>query len=59
MNKLIIDAANENIFFMIINNDDIYNVCYDNSKTNYEKLMILINEFLNSKNLKINDISAL
>ena len=59
MNKLIIDAANEKIFFMIINKDNIYNITHDNSKTNYEKLIILINSFLNSKNLKISDISIL
>ena len=58
MNKLIIDAANENIFLMVICNNDIYNISHENSKTNYEKLMILINEFLNSKNLKIKDIST-
>ena len=59
MTKIIIDAAEENIFLMIINGNDIYNITYINSKTNYEKLMILINNFLNSKNLKINDISTL
>ena len=59
MNKLIIDAVNDSIFLMIINNDNIYNITHKNSKTNYEKLMILINNFLNSRNLKINDISAL
>ena len=59
MTKLIIDAANDNIFLMVINNNDIYNISHENNKTNYEKLMILINKFLNSKNLKINDISAL
>ena len=59
MTKLIIDAANENIFLMIIVGKDIYNISHKNSKTNYEKLMILIDEFLNSKNLNINDISVL
>jgi tRNA A37 threonylcarbamoyladenosine modification protein TsaB len=59
MNKLIIDAANENIFFMIISNKTIYSVSHDNSKTNYDKLIILITNFLNSKNLKIKDISIL
>ena len=57
MNKLIIDAARDKIFFMIINNDISYNITYENTKINYEKLMILINDFLNSKNLKIKDIS--
>ena len=59
MNKLIIDAANENIFFMIISNKTIYSVSHNNSKTNYEKLIILITNFLDSKNLKIKDISIL
>ena len=59
MNKLIIDAANENIFFMIIGNKDIYNVSHENSKTNYEKLMVLIINFYIHKTLKISDISTL
>ena len=58
MNKLIIDAANKSIFLMIINNSDIYSISHENSKTNYEKLMILMIDFLNSKNLKIKDIST-
>ena len=59
MNKLIIDAAKENIFLMIIRDSDIYSVTYENSKTNYEKLMMLINSFLNSKKTKLNDISSI
>ena len=59
MIKLIIDAANENIFLMIIDNKDIYNISHENNQTNYEKLMILINEFLKSKGLEINSISAI
>ena len=45
MNKLIIDAANENIFLMVITNSNTYNVSHSNSKINYEKLIILINIF--------------
>ena len=56
MNKLIIDASNENIFFMVITNNNTYNVTHSNSKINYEKLTILINSFLLSKNLTINDL---
>ena len=59
MKKLIIDAAREKIILTIIINDDVYNISHENSKTNYEKLVILINKFLNSKNLRINDISKL
>ena len=59
MNKLIIDAAGEDIFLMLINDIDIYNITHTNSKTNYEKLVVLINDFINSKKVKINDISAI
>jgi tRNA threonylcarbamoyladenosine biosynthesis protein TsaB len=56
MKKLIIDAADKKIFLVIINKDNIYSISHENSKTNYEKLMILINEFLKSKNIEFNDI---
>ena len=56
MNKLIIDAANEKIFLMVITNSGTYNISHVNSKINYEKLTILINDFLNSKKLKIRDL---
>jgi tRNA A37 threonylcarbamoyladenosine modification protein TsaB len=58
MNKLIIDAANKNIFLTIIINNDVYNITYENSKTNCEKLIILIHNFLEMKKLKIKDISS-
>ena len=59
MNKLIIDAAKDKIFFMIINNDINYNISYENTKTNFEKMMLLLNNFLGSKNIEIKDISGL
>ena len=59
MNKLIIDAAKDKVFFMIINNDNSYNIVYENSKNNYEKLVMLINEFLLSKNLNFKKISQI
>ena len=59
MNKLIIDAAKDEIFLMIINNDINHYISHENTKVNFEKMMILVNDFLNSKNLKINDISKL
>ena len=59
MKKLIIDAAKNKIFFMIINNDINYYISHENTKINFEKMIILINEFLNSKNLRINDISKI
>ncbi len=59
MCTLIIDAANEKIFLMIIKSKNIYKASFENSKTNYERLTILIDDFLNLNNLKINDISKL
>ena len=59
MNKLIIDVANEKIFLMIISNASIYNITHENTKINYEKLTIIINDFLLSQNLKITDIGAI
>ena len=59
MNKLIIDAAKEKIFLMIINNDINYSITHENSKINYEKLSILINDFLNEKKLDLDKVSQI
>ena len=59
MNKLIIDVASEKIFLMIINSNNIYNITYENTKINFEKLTIIINDFLISYNLKLTDINRI
>ena len=59
MSKLIIDAAKDNIFFMIINENNVYNITHENTKTNYEKLMILINNFLSEKKYDFKSISKI
>ena len=59
MNKLIIDVANEKIFLMIITSNDIYNITKENTKFNYEKLALIINDFLNSCKMKIADINKI
>ena len=59
MPKLIIDAAKEKVFFMIIDNDNNYNITHENSKKNYEKLTLLINDFLRSRNLNLQKISEI
>ena len=58
MNKLIIDAVKDNIFFMIINNNT-YSVSHENSKNNYEKLIILLIDFLKNNDLEIDDIGSI
>ena len=59
MTKLIIDAARDKIFLMIINNNINYSITHENTKINYEKLSLLINEFLIKKNLDLKNISQI
>ena len=59
MTKLIIDVANEKIFLMFIYKDNIHKVEHENSKINYEKLSILINEFLEKHKKNLNNISEI
>ena len=59
MSKLIIDAANDNIFLTIISDNDTYNVSYENSKNNYEKMVDYIKKFLKTRNLTLNNISKI
>ena len=59
MNSLIIDAANEKIYLMLITNENIYSISHENSKTNYEKLPILINDFIKIYDLTISEISKI
>ena len=59
MNSLIIDAANKKIFLMIIMNKNIYSATHENSKTNYEKLTLIIKEFLELNKFELKDINKI
>ena len=59
MNKLIIDVAGEKIFLVIITINDVYSITKDNTKINYEKLTLIINDFLNSHGLNLKDINKI
>ena len=59
MNKLIIDLAGEKMFLMIITNNDVYNITKDNTKINYEKLTLIINNFLSFHKLNLKDIKTI
>ena len=59
MNKLIIDAAKNKIFLMIIDNDINYSITHENTKINYEKLTLLIKEFLDKKKINFKNISQI
>ena len=59
MNNLIVDAARDKIFLALIVNKNIYTCTHENSKINFEKLMILINEFLKINKSSLNDIDTI
>ena len=59
MNKLVIDVASEKIFLMIITKDDIYNITKENTKINYERLTLILKDFLYTNSLELSDISKI
>ena len=59
MNNLIVDAARDKIFLTFIVRENIYTCSHENSKINFEKLMILINEFLKNNSSSIDDIDTI
>ena len=59
MKRLIIDAAAKKIYLVLINNKNIYTCSYENSKSNFDRLVILIEDFLNSNKSKINEIEEI
>ena len=59
MNNLIVDAARDKIFLTFIVDKNIYTCSHENSKINFEKLMVLINEFLKNNRSSVNDIGSI
>ena len=59
INSLIVDAARDKIFLTHIVDKNIYTCSHENSKINFEKLMIFINEFLNNNKSSLNNISRI
>ncbi len=59
MKNLIIDAASKKIVLTLITNIDIYICTHKNSKSNFEKLIVLINNFLDNNKTSINDIDII
>ena len=59
MKNLIVDATRDKIFLTLIVSENIYTGSYENSKINFEKLMILINEFLSKNKNKLDHINAI
>ena len=59
MNSLIIDAATDKIFLSLIADKNIYTSSHENSKSNFEKLIILITDFLIKNKTSINKIDKI
>ena len=57
MNNLIIDAAKDKIFFMIIADNKSYTSEFSNNRENFDKLTILIIKFLKNHDLNIKNLS--
>ena len=59
MNSLIVDAARDKIVLTFIVTKNIYTCSHENSKINFEKLMVLIDEFLKNDKCSLEDINAI
>ena len=57
MNNLIIDAANDKIFFIIIAGNKSYTSEFINNRENFDKLAILVVKFLENHHLNINNLN--
>ena len=59
MKNLIVDATRDKIFLTLINSENIYTCSHENSKINFEKLMILINDFLKINSSSLDQIDVI
>ena len=59
MKNLIVDATRDKIFLTLIVSENIYTCSHENSKINFEKLMILINRFLNNNKCTLNNVGRI
>jgi len=57
INNLIIDTAGDKILLALIVDKNIYTCSHENSKINFEKIMILINNFLQKNKFLLSQIS--
>jgi tRNA threonylcarbamoyladenosine biosynthesis protein TsaB len=59
MKNLIVDATRDKIFLTLIVSENIYTCSHENSKINFEKLMILINDFLKVNSSSLGQIDVI
>ena len=56
MKNLIIDAANEKIFFSIITETELYTTTHANSRENFDKFINLLLDFLIKNKIKLDNV---
>jgi len=59
MSNLIVDATGDKFFLTLIVDKNIYTCSHENSKINFEKLIILINDFLKSNKSSLSKIKVI
>ena len=59
MKNLIVDATRDEIFLTLIVSKNIYTCSHENSKINFEKLIILINDFLKVNSSSLDEIDII
>ena len=59
MKNLIIDAAGDKILLVILNDRNIYTSSHKNSKSNFDKITILINAFLRKYKISLSDLNQI
>ena len=57
--SLIVDAARDKIFLTHIVDKNIYTCSHENSKINFEKMIILINDFLKTNKSSLSELNAI
>ena len=59
MNNLIVDATKDKIFLTLIVSRNIYTCSHENSKINFERLMFLINDFLQTNKNTLDSVDTI
>ena len=59
MNTLVINAADDKILFSLITNLESYTTAHTNSRENFDKIMILIMNFLKKHNSNLDEITQI
>ena len=59
MISLVIDAASDKIFFSIIKDDKSYTTNHSNSRENFDKIIILLNNFLSDQGVILSQIKKI